>query len=146
LFNIVRPNVAIFGRKDFQQLFIIREMVRQLDMPIEIAACNTVRESDGLAMSSRNGYLKPEQRIEAPRLHKALQQVVKAVQDGRRDFSAIEAQTTQYLTMMGWIVDYITLRSAETLASAVADDGQLVVLGAARLGRTRLIDNIQFAL
>jgi pantoate--beta-alanine ligase len=145
LFNIVRPNIAIFGRKDFQQLFVIREMVRQLDMPIEVVACNTVRESDGLAMSSRNGYLKPEQRIEAPRLHKALQQVVKAVQDGRRDFSAIEAQTTQYLTMMGWIVDYIALRSADTLAPAVADEGQLVVLGAARLGRTRLIDNIQFA-
>ena len=146
LFNIVRPNVAIFGRKDFQQLFIIREMVRQLDMPIEVVACNTVRESDGLAMSSRNGYLKPEQRIEAPRLHKALQQVVKAVQDGRRDFSAIEAQTTQYLTMMGWIVDYIALRSIDTLAAAAAEDRQLVVLGAARLGRTRLIDNIQIAL
>lgn len=144
LFNIVRPDVAVFGRKDFQQLFILREMTRQLDFPITIVAGETVREADGLAMSSRNGYLKPEQRIEAPRLYGALKQVVTAVQGGRRDFAAIQAQTAQYLTLLGWIVDYIEVRSATTLAPATGEDRALVVLGAARLGKTRLIDNIEF--
>lgn len=144
LFNLVQPRAALFGKKDFQQLFIIREMARQLNVPVAIIAGETVREADGLAMSSRNGYLRPEQRIEAPRLFKALQQVVTAVRDGRRDFKAIETQTMQYLTMMGWIVDYIEVRSADTLATAEASDRNLVVLGAARLGQTRLIDNIEF--
>jgi pantoate--beta-alanine ligase len=144
LLNMVRPQVAIFGKKDFQQLFIIREMVRQLNLPIEIVAGDTVRESDGLAMSSRNGYLNPAQRMEAQRLYRALQQVVQSVQKGNRDLAAIEAQTTQYLTQLGWIVDYISVRSALTLASATAEDHELVVLGAARQGRTRLIDNIEF--
>lgn len=144
LFNLVQPQVALFGKKDFQQLFIIREMVRQLDVPIEIIAGETVRETDGLAMSSRNGYLRPEQRVEAPRLYGALKQVVKAVQDGQRDFQAIAEQTRHYLTMMGWIVDYIEIRNAENLARADAEDRQLVVLSAARLGKTRLIDNIEF--
>ncbi|HEY3325687.1 MAG TPA: pantoate--beta-alanine ligase [Novimethylophilus sp.] len=144
LFNLLQPQAALFGNKDFQQLFIIREMVRQLNVPVAIVAGETVREADGLAMSSRNGYLRPEQRVEAPRLFKALQQVVKTVRDGRRDFKAIETQTMQYLTMMGWIVDYIEVRSADTLAAAAANDRNLVVLGAARLGKTRLIDNIEF--
>jgi Panthothenate synthetase len=144
LFNIVQPAVAIFGKKDFQQLHVIREMALQLDVPVEIIAGETVREEDGLAMSSRNGYLKPAQRVEAPRLHSVLQQVVKAVQDGRSDFEAIEAQSAQYLTLMGWIVDYIEVRSADTLARPAAADVRLVVLGAARLGSTRLIDNIEF--
>ncbi len=144
LFNIVRPDVAVFGKKDFQQLFILREMTRQLDFPITIVAGETVREADGLAMSSRNGYLKPEQRIEAPRLYGALKQVVTAVQGGRRDFAAIQAQTAQYLTLLGWMVDYIEVRSAATLAPATGEDRALVVLGAARLGKTRLIDNIEF--
>lgn len=144
LLNMVQPQVAIFGKKDFQQLFIIREMVRQLNLPIAIVAGDTVRESDGLAMSSRNGYLNPAQRMEAQRLYRALQQVVQSVQKGNRDFSAIEAQTTQYLTQLGWIVDYISVRSALTLTPATAADHELVVLGAARQGRTRLIDNIEF--
>jgi pantoate--beta-alanine ligase len=144
LLNMVRPQVAIFGKKDFQQLFIIREMVRQLNLPIEIIAGDTVRETDGLAMSSRNGYLNPAQRLEAQRLYRALQQVVQSVQKGNRNFAAIEAQTTQYLTQLGWIVDYISVRSALTLAPATAEDHELVVLGAARQGRTRLIDNIEF--
>lgn len=146
LFNIVQPKVAVFGKKDFQQLHILREMIRQFDLPIRMIAGETVREADGLAMSSRNGYLKPEQRVEAPRLQKALQQIVRAVQDGRRDFQAITAQTGQYLSMMGWIVDYVEVRNAETLAPATPEDTSLVVLGAARLGSTRLIDNIEFGL
>lgn len=144
LLNMVQPQVAIFGKKDFQQLFIIREMVRQLNLPIAIIAGDTVRETDGLAMSSRNGYLNPAQRMEAQRLYRALQQMVHSVQKGNRDFAAIEAQTAQYLTQLGWIVDYISVRSALTLAPASAEDHALVVLGAARQGRTRLIDNIEF--
>jgi pantoate--beta-alanine ligase len=146
LYNLVRPDIAVFGKKDFQQLFILREMTRQFDFPITIVAGETVREADGLAMSSRNGYLKHEQRVEAPRLYGVLKQVVTAVQGGRHDFPAIQAQTAQYLTMLGWMVDYIEVRSAATLAPAVAEDQALVVLGAARLGKTRLIDNIEFSL
>ena len=93
LFNMVRPDVAVFGKKDFQQLFIIREMVKQLNLPIEIVAGETMREPDGLAMSSRNGYLLPGQRVEAQRLHRALRQVVDAIQGGNTDFPALESQT-----------------------------------------------------
>jgi len=146
LFNMVRPHVAVFGKKDFQQLFILGEMVRQLNLPIRVVGGETVRESDGLAMSSRNGYLKSAERLEAPRLHRALLQVVQAAKGGRRDFNAIEAQTAQYLTQLGWIVDYISVRSANTLLAPEPDELALVVLGAARLGKTRLIDNIEFAL
>jgi pantoate--beta-alanine ligase len=146
LFNMVRPHVAVFGKKDFQQLFILGEMVRQLNLPIRVVGGETVRESDGLAMSSRNGYLKPAERLEAPRLHRALLQVMQAAKGGRRDFHAIEAQTAQYLTQLGWIVDYISVRSANTLLAPEPDELALVVLGAARLGKTRLIDNIEFAL
>ena len=151
LFNLVFFNgapkkIAIFGKKDFQQLFIIRDMVKQLNLPIQIIAGETKREDDGLAMSSRNGYLSPAQRLEAPRLHKALSLVVEAIQAGNQDFSAIEAQTSQFLTQLGWIVDYISVRSANTLLPATKADRQLVVLGAARQGSTRLIDNIEFAL
>jgi pantoate--beta-alanine ligase len=146
LFNLVQPQVAVFGKKDFQQLFIIREMVRQLGLPVTIVAGDTVREADGLAMSSRNGYLKPAERLEAPRLYRTLQQVVQAVQGGRRDFTAIETQTAQYLTQLGWMVDYIAVRSTDTLMPPREDEHSLVVLGAARLGKTRLIDNIEFAL
>ena len=145
LFNMVQPQAALFGKKDFQQLFIIRELVRQLNLPIAIVAGDTVREADGLAMSSRNGYLSAAERLEAPRLQRALTQVAQAVQQGRRDYAALEAQAAQYLTQLGWIVDYVSLRSSATLAEASMDDHELVVLGAARLGRTRLIDNFEFA-
>jgi pantoate--beta-alanine ligase len=144
LFNIVQPQVAVFGSKDYQQLFIIRQLIQQLALPIKLIPGATVRESDGLAMSSRNGYLKPAERVEAPRLHRALSQVIQTVQQGRRDFAAIESQTVQYLTQLGWIVDYITIRNALTLSVAIEADKKLVALGAARLGKTRLIDNIEF--
>ncbi len=145
LFNMVQPQVAVFGRKDFQQLFILREMVRQLAFPVEIAAGDTVREADGLAMSSRNGYLGADERREAPRLYRTLQQVAEAVRSGGRDFAAIEAQAVHALARSGWSVDYISVRSADTLLPPAAGERRLVVLGAARLGRTRLIDNIEFA-
>jgi pantoate--beta-alanine ligase len=146
LFNIVQPDVAIFGKKDYQQLFILRAMARQLDMPVEMLAGETIREQDGLAMSSRNGYLKPAERLEAPRLYRALQQVTQSVQGGRHDLPAIETQTGQYLTQLGWIVDYVAVRSADTLMPPQDGEKRLVALGAARLGKTRLIDNIEFAL
>ena len=142
-FNTVQSSVAVFGKKDFQQLFIIRELVRQLNLPIEIIAGETVREPDGLAMSSRNGYLNPLQRTEAQRLHRALQQVVKAIESGQRDFSALESQAVLHLIQHGWIVDYISVRSSASLALATLDDHDLVVLGAARQGQTRLIDNME---
>ena len=143
-FNGAKKKIAIFGKKDFQQLFIIRYMVKQFNLPIEMIAGETKREEDGLAMSSRNGYLTPAQRLEAPRLHKALNLVTEAVKAGNQDFAAIEAQTSQFLTQLGWIVDYISIRSATTLLPATKDDRNLVVLGAARQGSTRLIDNIEF--
>lgn len=146
LLNMVKPQVAVFGKKDFQQLFLIRELVKQLNLPIAIVAGETEREADGLAMSSRNGYLSATQRPEAPRLHRALSLIVDTVQKGDRDFAAIEAQTTQYLTQLGWIVDYISIRSALTLMPAQNGDAQLIVLAAAKLGSTRLIDNIEFSL
>lgn len=145
-FNGASKKIAIFGKKDFQQLFIIRDMVKQFNLPIQIIAGETKREDDGLAMSSRNGYLSPAQRLEAPRLHKALSLVVETIQAGNQDFSAIEAQTSQFLTQLGWIVDYISVRSASTLLPATKTDRQLVVLGAALQGSTRLIDNIEFVL
>jgi len=146
LFNLVQPQVAVFGRKDFQQLHILREMTRQLAFPVDIAAGDTVREADGLAMSSRNGYLTPAERLEAPRLQRALQQLVQAIQGGRRDYAALQAQTAAYLTQLGWIVDYIAVRNSATLMPPTGAESRLVVLGAARLGKTRLIDNIEFAL
>lgn len=143
-FNGAKTKIAIFGKKDFQQLFIIRDMVKQFNLPIEIIAGDTKREADGLAMSSRNGYLTPAQKLEAPRLYRALGLLVDAVKQGRTDFSTLETQTTQFLTQLGWIVDYISIRSAETLLPAKTSDLKLVVLGAARQGTTRLIDNIEF--
>lgn len=146
LLNMVKPQVAVFGKKDFQQLFLIRELVKQLNLPIAIVAGETKREADGLAMSSRNGYLSAAQRLEAPRLHRVLSLIVDTVQKSDRDFVALEAQTTQYLTQLGWIVDYISIRSSLTLMPAQNGDAQLVVLAAAKLGNTRLIDNIEFSL
>jgi pantoate--beta-alanine ligase len=146
LFNMVQPQIAVFGKKDFQQLFIIREMTKQLNLPIEIIGVATRRDEDGLAMSSRNGYLSAAQRLEAPRLQRALQLVAEAAKKGERDFAAIEARTAQYLTQLGWIVDYVSIRSTLTLLPAEKTEHQLVVLAAAKLGKTRLIDNLEFSL
>ena len=143
LFNMVQPQVAVFGKKDFQQLAVIRQMTGQLNLPVDIIAGETMRETDGLAMSSRNGYLSAAERLEAPRLYRALKLAAEAVEQGEDDFAAVESQTTQYLTQLGWIVDYISIRASSTLALATTADQELVILGAARLGRTRLIDNIE---
>lgn len=145
LFHIVQPNVAVFGKKDFQQLFIIRELVRQFNFPIHIIAGETIRENSGLAMSSRNGYLTPEEKVAASSLNKCLKQIVEKVQQGNTDFNGLEQAATRHLNNLGWLVDYISIRSALTLAPATHQDNHLVVLGAAKLGSTRLIDNIDFS-
>lgn len=144
LFNMVQPQVAVFGKKDFQQLFIIRELIRQLNLPIAIVAGETVREASGLAMSSRNGYLSVDQRAKAAELQQALQEVAQRMQTGERDFKRAETQAIESLKLAGWDVDYISVRSVHNLLPPTGDDKALVVLGAARLGNTRLIDNLEF--
>lgn len=144
LFNIVQPDVAVFGKKDYQQLLVIQELVHQFNLPIEIVAAETTRETDGLAMSSRNGYLSAAERTQAIQLYHALQHAAKSIQAGSRDFTGLQADAEKALAAQGWQVDYVAVRSARTLAPALTADQHLIVLGAARLGSTRLIDNIEF--
>ena len=143
LFNIVQPACAVFGKKDYQQLYLIRSMVRELNVPVEIMAGETIRSGDGLALSSRNGYLNPAERAEAPRLQRNLAQIRQAIESGRCDFAALEAAATRDLNSNGWKVDYISVRNADTLQPASCGDPLQVVLGAAWLGTTRLIDNLE---
>ncbi|MDT3707893.1 MAG: pantoate--beta-alanine ligase [Thiobacillus sp.] len=143
LFNLVQPRVAVFGSKDFQQLMLIRDMVRQFNLPIEILAGATLREADGLALSSRNGYLSAAERLQAPQLHHELAAIVAAIRTGERGFEALAASARRRLNMAGWRVDYVAVRDAGTLAAPAPDSTSLVVLGAAWLGKTRLIDNVE---
>ena len=144
LFNLVAPAVAVFGMKDRQQLVIVRGMVREFNLPIDVVAGETVRDADGLALSSRNSYLSPAERAEAPALRRALQDVALALAEGRRDYASLEAAAAGRLRERGWKVDYVAIRESThlELPSAGADAGDLVVLGAATLGATRLIDNL----
>ncbi len=142
LFNMVQPDIAIFGEKDFQQLLIIRRMVDDLQMPVEIAALPTVREPDGLAMSSRNSYLDRRQRTTAPLIYRTLQQAADVIRGGGDDNAQLESAAIATLENAGFVVDYFTLRNAETLNPADAGEKDLVILTAVRLGQTRLIDNI----
>jgi pantoate--beta-alanine ligase len=149
LFNVVQPEVAVFGKKDFQQLFIIKEMVKQFNFPIEIIAGETMREANGLALSSRNGYLNDAQRAQAAQLNSALQGIVEKIKSGENDYAKLEKQATELLTKQGWEVDYVSIRSSLSLETASQKDLDLVVLGAAKIvnktaGKTRLIDNIEF--
>lgn len=146
LFNVARPTTALFGKKDFQQIFIIHELVRQFNLPIRIVTVDTVREADGLAMSSRNCYLSNLERIKAVELQKTLSQIVNDVQIKRLNFADAELKAIDSLTLQGWVVDYISIRAASTLLSANPSDKSLVILGAACIGKTRLIDNIEFEL
>lgn len=142
LFNIVRPQVGVFGKKDYQQLMIIRNMVRELNMPIEIIGCETVRADDGLALSSRNGYLSPLEREEAPRLHFTLRALAGYVMAGDKAYDKLESRACQTLEEHGWSPDYIAIRNRSDL-QAPREGEPLVVLAAARLGQTRLIDNLE---
>ena len=143
LFNLVQPRVAVFGKKDFQQMFMIREMVRQFNLPIDIIAGDTLRESDGLAMSSRNGYMSPVERAQAPGLYRELAALVDRLSQGEADFDVLTAAASRRLKMAGWNVDYVAVRNAETLLAASAGTRHYVALGAAWLGQTRLIDNVE---
>ena len=152
LFNIVAPNVAVFGKKDFQQLFMIRELVKQFNLPIAIIASEIIREESGLAMSSRNGYLSETQKIEAAKLHRTIQSIVDKIRviqqkDNTKissvEFIALEKDAVQILTNRDWQVDYVSIRNAITLQPAQINDNHLVVLAAAKIGATRLIDNIE---
>lgn len=146
LFNLIQPEFAFFGRKDFQQLFLIKELVKQLNYPIHIIAIDTVRDKDGLAMSSRNNLLSKEDRKKAPQLFKLLNVMKDKVMQKKLPFKEIEDDADRLLNASGWIVDYLTIRSAESLKFAVHDEKQIVILGAATLGSVRLIDNIEFCI
>lgn len=143
LFNMVQPNMAFFGEKDFQQLQVIKAMVTDLSMNLQIHGVPTVRDPDGLALSSRNQYLTKENRIIAPTLYQCLQDMVENIQLGRRDFSVLVSQAKERLVNSGFKMDYIEIRSVDTLLSPGHEDSELVILAAAFLGKTRLIDNIQ---
>ena len=143
LFNLVQPDVACFGQKDYQQLAIIRQMVTDLSMPIEIIGVPTERAEDGLALSSRNGYLTPEQRAMAPKLYQLLQQLRSLVLAGEHDYRALEQQTKQQLTDAGFKPDYIDISDRSDLTLAESALQEKVILAAAWLGTTRLIDNLE---
>jgi pantoate--beta-alanine ligase len=143
LFQIARPDVALFGKKDYQQLMVIRNMVSEFNLAIEIIGGETVRAADGLALSSRNAYLSAAERTQAAGLYKVLTKVVGAVRAGSRDFSSLERDAVRDLQAGGWLPDYVALRKKLDLQLPSAHDSGLVVLAAARLGSTRLIDNLE---
>ena len=143
LFHIVEPDVAIFGEKDYQQLTIIRRMVADLCMPVEIVGAPTVRDGDGLAMSSRNQYLTSTERQVAPSIYQTLQAAANRLQAGDTEFSSIERTGVEALAKAGMKPDYFSVRRAQDLGAPAPDTKHLVVLTAARLGKARLIDNIQ---
>jgi pantoate--beta-alanine ligase len=146
LFNMVSPHIAIFGKKDYQQYVVLRDMVKQLALPVEIVPAETVRADDGLALSSRNAYLSPTERAEAPRLYQSLRTARDEVLAGKRDFRRIELQAMSTLANNGWRPDYVSVRRQPDLQPPGEDDRKLVVLAAAFLGRTRLIDNVEVTL
>ncbi|MEG0861452.1 MAG: pantoate--beta-alanine ligase [Pseudomonas sp.] len=146
LFNMVQPDLAVFGQKDFQQLAVIRALVRDLNMPIQIIGEPTVRAEDGLALSSRNGYLSAEQRAIAPALYRLLSQMASVIEQGERDYPTLIANARQQLELAGLRPDYLEVRQALSLRPATADDRDLVILIAAYLGATRLIDNLHLNL
>lgn len=142
LFNIVLPRVALFGKKDYQQLMVLTNMVRELALPIQVVAGETIRADDGLALSSRNGYLSPAERAEAPRLNRQLRQIRDKISAGERDFLRLETEAVAELAAHGWQPDYIAIRQRSDLQPPQGP-APLVVLGAAKLGSTRLIDNLE---
>ncbi|EZQ15594.1 pantoate--beta-alanine ligase [Halopseudomonas bauzanensis] len=146
LLNIVQPDLAVFGEKDFQQLAVIRKMAHDLCLPVQIMGAPIVRAEDGLALSSRNGYLGDEQRRIAPRLYQTLQQIQQQLESGRRDFPAIIEEARLALIEAGFQPDYLDLREAETLQPVTSASQDIVILAAAFLGATRLIDNLRVSL
>lgn len=146
LLNIVQPDVALFGEKDYQQLLVIRRMVRDQALPVDIIAVPTVREQDGLALSSRNSYLTADERQQAPRLYQVLTQVKGRIEQGASDFHALENDALMALQQGGLRPEYVSVRRAHDLAPPGPADADLVILAAAWLGKARLIDNLHAAL
>jgi pantoate--beta-alanine ligase len=146
LLNIVQPQVALFGKKDYQQLHIIRSTVAQLNLPVRIVGGETVRAADGLALSSRNQYLSAAERIEAAFLYQTLQKMRLALLQGERDMERLQQQAVEGLVARGWEVDYVAVRNQSDLLTANPAQRELVILAAARLGKTRLLDNIEVSL
>lgn len=147
LLNIVEPDVVVFGKKDYQQLAILRAMVEQLNVPVEVIGGETVRAEDGLALSSRNNYLTPAQRIEAPRLQRHLSRIKHEIEKNHNDnFKQLENLAMEDLALHGWRPDYVSVRNRHTLNLPNLDDKELVVLAAVWLGNTRLIDNLEISL
>jgi pantoate--beta-alanine ligase len=142
LFNIVRPEFAVFGKKDYQQLLVIRNMVKQLALPIEVIGGETIRESDGLAMSSRNVYLSSAERAEARELQGTLRRTAEAIRSGKVDWPELQQEAIDALTRRGWTPNYVAIRRRDTLLEPAAG-APLVVLAAGALGTTRLIDNLE---
>lgn len=143
LLNMVQPDLALFGKKDYQQLMVIQRMVRDLDIPVQLQGVATFRESDGLAMSSRNDYLTTEQRRVAPQLYKVLSDARDAVLARETDYAKIEQEQIRFLQQAGFIPEFFSICRADDLQPADCDDLELVILAAAKLGKARLIDNIQ---
>lgn len=146
LFNIVEPDYACFGKKDYQQLAILQGMAADLNFRVEIVPVDIGRAADGLALSSRNQYLSEAERKQAPQLYRELQAIARAVENGNRNYAALEQQAAANLKQAGWQVDYVEIRHAGNLQIAHVGDNKLVVLAAARLGNTRLIDNVEIHL
>lgn len=144
LFNVVKPHVALFGKKDFQQLAVIRRMVKALCFDIEIIGVDTVREANGLAMSSRNGYLTAQEKEQAALLYKTLCATRDAIKTGNTDFMALTASANAALSAGGFTPDYFNICRADNLQLATAQDHSFVILAAARMGKARLIDNVDF--
>ena len=146
LFNVVQPHIALFGKKDYQQLMLIRAMTRQFALPIQIIAGDTVRAADGLALSSRNGYLNAAERAKAIELYQTLRALAQSLQTGNRNIAELEATSKKNLDNNQWITDYVAVRKQSDLQSPTPTDRELVILAAARLGNTRLIDNLEVSL
>lgn len=146
LFNMVMPHAAIFGKKDYQQYLVLRDMVRQFALPVEIIPAETIRAADGLALSSRNAYLTPVERAEAPRLYSLLRDAREKVAKGERNYQRIELEAMALLSQNGWAPQYVTVRRRTDLQAPAPEDSELVVLAAAYLGKTRLIDNVEVTL
>ncbi|MFA6901950.1 MAG: pantoate--beta-alanine ligase [Gallionellaceae bacterium] len=146
LLNIVQPQAAVFGKKDYQQLHVIRQMVTQLNVPVTIVGAETLRAADGLALSSRNQYLTPAERTEAIFLYQMLNEIKRSLGGGNKDYALLEDKAVKALVSHGWHVDYVAIRSQAALLEPEAGERNLVILAAARLGKTRLIDNIEVCL
>ena len=151
LLNVVQPQVALFGKKDYQQLRIIRQMVAQLNLPVRIIGCETVRAADGLALSSRNQYLNAAERNEATFLYQTLQGIRLAIVQGERDFEQLQKQAVEALAARNWQVDYVVVRNQSDLRPASRAQRELaelnlIILAAAKLGNTRLLDNVEVCL